>query len=89
MEEGKRSTEIFILSHDLQRDDDVLNMEPTVKVRPKIAYLDEKALFSVAKVNIYNQVQVRYCCQICSTRNVLCSCYHFFFRLAHDLNQRQ
>ncbi|XP_068538559.1 leucine-rich repeat-containing protein 9 [Anas acuta] len=58
VEEGKRSTEIFILSHDLQRDDDVLNMEPTVKVRPKIAYLDEKALFSVAKVNIYNQVQV-------------------------------
>uniref|UniRef100_A0A8C3GD26 U2A'/phosphoprotein 32 family A C-terminal domain-containing protein n=1 Tax=Cairina moschata TaxID=8855 RepID=A0A8C3GD26_CAIMO len=56
VEEG--STEIFILTHDLRRDDEALNMEPTVKVRPKIAYLDEKALFSVAKVNIYNQVQV-------------------------------
>ncbi|XP_066854581.1 leucine-rich repeat-containing protein 9 isoform X2 [Anser cygnoides] len=58
VEERKRSTEILILSHDLQHDDEVLNMEPTVKVRPKIAYLDEKTIFSVAKVNIYGQVQV-------------------------------
>uniref|UniRef100_A0A8B9C9X5 Leucine rich repeat containing 9 n=1 Tax=Anser brachyrhynchus TaxID=132585 RepID=A0A8B9C9X5_9AVES len=56
VEERKRSTEILILSHDLQHDDEVLNMEPTVKVRPKIAYLDEKTIFSVAKVNIYGQV---------------------------------
>lgn len=78
VEEGKRSTEIFILSHDLQHDEEVLNMEPTVKVRPKIAYLDEKTIFSVAKVNIYGQVQVRYCCQICSRRNVFCNCYFIF-----------
>ncbi|NXK49459.1 LRRC9 protein, partial [Chauna torquata] len=80
--EGKRSTEVFIQSHDLQRDDEVLNMEPTVKVKPKIACLDEKTILSVAKVNIYSQVQVRYCRPICSRRNVLCICY-FVFILLH------
>ncbi|KAM9239165.1 LOW QUALITY PROTEIN: leucine-rich repeat-containing protein 9 [Leptosomus discolor] len=42
VEEGKRSTERFILSHYLQSDDEVLNMEPTVKVRPQIAGLNKK-----------------------------------------------
>ncbi|KAM9290094.1 LOW QUALITY PROTEIN: leucine-rich repeat-containing protein 9 [Cariama cristata] len=38
---------------DLQRDDEVLNMEPTVKIRPQIACLNEKTpIFSVAKPNI-------------------------------------
>ncbi|XP_021258394.1 leucine-rich repeat-containing protein 9-like isoform X2 [Numida meleagris] len=58
MEERKRSTEVFILSHDLQRDDEVLNMEPTVEVRPKITCLDEEKILSVAKTNIYRQLQV-------------------------------
>ncbi|KAM7109352.1 LOW QUALITY PROTEIN: leucine-rich repeat-containing protein 9 [Ciconia maguari] len=58
VEEGNRSTERFILSHDLKHDDEVLNMEPTVKVRPQIACLNEKnTIFSVAKANI-SQVQV-------------------------------
>ncbi|KAM9557290.1 LOW QUALITY PROTEIN: leucine-rich repeat-containing protein 9 [Guaruba guarouba] len=35
VEEEKRSPERFILSHDLQRDDEVLNMEMTVKVSPQ------------------------------------------------------
>ncbi|XP_072193456.1 leucine-rich repeat-containing protein 9 [Excalfactoria chinensis] len=57
MEGRKRSTEV-ILSHDLQRDDEVLNMEPTVEVRPKITCLDEEKILSVAKANIYSQLQV-------------------------------
>lgn len=56
-----RSTEVFILSHDLQRDDEVLNMAPSVEVRPKITCLDEVKILSVAKANIYSQLQVRYC----------------------------
>ncbi|NXC47607.1 LRRC9 protein, partial [Penelope pileata] len=58
LEDRKRSTEVFILSHDLQHDDQVLNMEPTVKVRPKITCLDEETILSVAKANIYSQVRV-------------------------------
>ncbi|KAM6360335.1 LOW QUALITY PROTEIN: leucine-rich repeat-containing protein 9 [Alca torda] len=51
--EGKESTERFILSYDLQHGDEVLNMEPTVKVRPQIACLNaKKQIFSVAKANI-------------------------------------
>ncbi|XP_009668984.2 leucine-rich repeat-containing protein 9 [Struthio camelus] len=57
-EEGKKSTEGFILSHDLQRDDEVLNMQPPVKARPKIACLDEKTMLSVAKASIFSQVKV-------------------------------
>ncbi|KAM6069635.1 LOW QUALITY PROTEIN: leucine-rich repeat-containing protein 9 [Theristicus caerulescens] len=57
VEEGKKSTERFILSHDLQCDEEVLNMEPTVKVRPQIASLNKKTIFSVTKANI-SQVQV-------------------------------
>ncbi|KAM6255875.1 LOW QUALITY PROTEIN: leucine-rich repeat-containing protein 9 [Spheniscus humboldti] len=58
VEEGKRSTERFILSHDLQRDDEALNREPTVHVKPQIACLNEKTpIFSVAKANI-SQVQI-------------------------------
>ncbi|XP_040557565.1 leucine-rich repeat-containing protein 9 isoform X2 [Gallus gallus] len=58
MEERKRSTEGFILSHDLQCDDEVLNMKPTVEVRPKITCLDEIKILSVAKANICSQLQV-------------------------------
>ncbi|KAK4822727.1 LOW QUALITY PROTEIN: hypothetical protein QYF61_019724, partial [Mycteria americana] len=43
VEEGNRSTERFILFHDLKHDDEVLmKVEPTVKVRPQIACLNEK-----------------------------------------------
>lgn len=35
VKEEKKNTERFILSHDLQHDDGVLNMELTVKVRPQ------------------------------------------------------
>uniref|UniRef100_A0A669QJU4 Leucine rich repeat containing 9 n=1 Tax=Phasianus colchicus TaxID=9054 RepID=A0A669QJU4_PHACC len=58
MEERKRSTEVFIPSHDLQRDDEVLNMEPSVEVRPKITCLDEVKILSIAKADIYSQLQV-------------------------------
>ncbi|XP_025943077.1 leucine-rich repeat-containing protein 9 [Apteryx rowi] len=56
-EEGKKSTEGFILCHDLQCDDEVLNMQPPVKARPKIACLDEKTVLSVAKASIFSQVK--------------------------------
>ncbi|KAM6335818.1 LOW QUALITY PROTEIN: leucine-rich repeat-containing protein 9 [Podargus strigoides] len=53
----ERSTKRLILS-DLQ--DEVLNMELTVKVRPQIACLNEKTLiFSVAKANISQGVLTR------------------------------
>uniref|UniRef100_A0A8C3M464 Leucine rich repeat containing 9 n=1 Tax=Chrysolophus pictus TaxID=9089 RepID=A0A8C3M464_CHRPC len=58
VEERKRSTEVFIPSHDLQRDDEVLNMEPSVEARPKITCLDEVKILSVAKADIYSQLQV-------------------------------
>nr|XP_025046618.1 leucine-rich repeat-containing protein 9 isoform X4 [Pelodiscus sinensis] len=58
VEEGKKDTEGFILSGDLQHDDEVMNMEPTVKARPKIVCLDEKTVLSVAKANIYSQIVV-------------------------------
>uniref|UniRef100_A0A8D0H1M9 Leucine rich repeat containing 9 n=1 Tax=Sphenodon punctatus TaxID=8508 RepID=A0A8D0H1M9_SPHPU len=48
----------FILSCDLQCDDEVMNMEPIVKPKPKIVYLDEKTVLSVAKANIYSQIVV-------------------------------
>lgn len=77
MEERKRSTEGFILSHDLQCDDEVLNMKPTVEVRPKVTCLDEIKILSVAKANICSQLQVRYCCHTFSSiiSVVLCNCY--------------
>uniref|UniRef100_A0A8C2T244 Leucine-rich repeat-containing protein 9-like n=1 Tax=Coturnix japonica TaxID=93934 RepID=A0A8C2T244_COTJA len=46
MEGRKRSTEL-VLSDDLQRDDEVLKMEPTVEVRPKITCLDEENILAV------------------------------------------
>lgn len=53
VEEGKRSTKRFILSYDLQCDDEVLNMELTVKVKPQIFCLNKKKpIFLVAKANI-------------------------------------
>ncbi|XP_025062921.1 leucine-rich repeat-containing protein 9 [Alligator sinensis] len=58
VEEGNRNTEGFILSHDLQLDNEALNMEPAVKARPKIVCLDEKTVLSVAKANIYSQIMV-------------------------------
>uniref|UniRef100_A0A8C3T2G8 Leucine rich repeat containing 9 n=1 Tax=Chelydra serpentina TaxID=8475 RepID=A0A8C3T2G8_CHESE len=58
VEERKKNTEGFILSSELQCDDEVMNMEPTVKARPKIVCLDEKTVLSVAKANIYSQIVV-------------------------------
>lgn len=51
----------FILSRDLQRDDEVLNTEPVVKPKPKIICLDEKTVLSVAKANFCNQIVVSSC----------------------------
>ncbi|XP_010216399.1 PREDICTED: leucine-rich repeat-containing protein 9-like [Tinamus guttatus] len=53
-----KSTEGFILPYDLQRDDEVLNMQPPVKASTKIACLDEKTMLSVAKASIFSQVKV-------------------------------
>ncbi|XP_042302422.1 leucine-rich repeat-containing protein 9 isoform X2 [Sceloporus undulatus] len=55
-EEGKRYSAGFVLSRDLQRDEEVLNMEPAIKPRPKIVCLDEKTVLAVAKANIYSQI---------------------------------
>ncbi|XP_054827925.1 leucine-rich repeat-containing protein 9 [Eublepharis macularius] len=57
-EEGRRNSAGFILSRDLQCDDQVLNMEPIVKPKPKIVCLDEKTILTVAGANIYNQITV-------------------------------
>uniref|UniRef100_A0A8D2KR37 Leucine rich repeat containing 9 n=1 Tax=Varanus komodoensis TaxID=61221 RepID=A0A8D2KR37_VARKO len=57
-EEGRRNAAGFVLSRDLQRDDEVLSMEPTIKPKPKIVCLDEKTVLTVAKANIYSQIMV-------------------------------
>ncbi|XP_063003742.1 leucine-rich repeat-containing protein 9 [Elgaria multicarinata webbii] len=57
-EEGRRNVAGFVSSRDLQRDDEVLSMEPVVKPKPKIVCLDEKTVLAVAKANIYSQIMV-------------------------------
>ncbi|KAM6130880.1 LOW QUALITY PROTEIN: leucine-rich repeat-containing protein 9 [Pterocles gutturalis] len=57
VEEGKRSTERFIVSHDLQSDGEVSNMEPTVKDRPWIAYLNKKLQYFQWLRPIFSKVQ--------------------------------
>uniref|UniRef100_A0A670I022 Leucine rich repeat containing 9 n=1 Tax=Podarcis muralis TaxID=64176 RepID=A0A670I022_PODMU len=48
----------FVLSRDLQRDDEVLSMKPIIKPKPKIVCLDEKTVLAVAKANIYSQIMI-------------------------------
>uniref|UniRef100_A0A803SPY2 Leucine rich repeat containing 9 n=1 Tax=Anolis carolinensis TaxID=28377 RepID=A0A803SPY2_ANOCA len=48
----------FVLSRDLQRDEEILSMEPIIKPRPKIVCLDEKTVLAVAKANICSQITV-------------------------------
>nr|XP_056707726.1 leucine-rich repeat-containing protein 9 [Euleptes europaea] len=57
-EEGRRNSPGFILPQDLQCDDQVLNMEPVVKPKPKIVCWDEKTILAVAKANVYSQIMV-------------------------------
>ncbi|XP_048340618.1 leucine-rich repeat-containing protein 9 [Sphaerodactylus townsendi] len=57
-EEGRRNSAGFILSQDLQCDEQVLNMEPVVKPKPRIVCLDEKTIFAVAKTNFYSKITV-------------------------------
>ncbi|CAI5764740.1 leucine-rich repeat-containing protein 9 [Podarcis lilfordi] len=57
-EEGRRNSAGFVLSRDLQRDDEVLSMKPIIKPKPKIVCLDEKTVLAVAKANIYSQIMI-------------------------------
>uniref|UniRef100_A0A803SWL0 Leucine rich repeat containing 9 n=1 Tax=Anolis carolinensis TaxID=28377 RepID=A0A803SWL0_ANOCA len=57
-EEGKKHAAGFVLSRDLQRDEEILSMEPIIKPRPKIVCLDEKTVLAVAKANICSQITV-------------------------------
>ncbi|KAJ6658013.1 hypothetical protein lerEdw1_001672 [Lerista edwardsae] len=57
-EEGRRNSAGFVLSRDLQHDDEVLSMEPSIKPKPKIICLDERTILAVAKANIYSQIMV-------------------------------
>ncbi|XP_061469286.1 leucine-rich repeat-containing protein 9 isoform X2 [Rhineura floridana] len=57
-EEGRRNAAGFVLSRDLQRDDEVLSMKPIIKPKPKIVCLDEKTVLAVAKANIYSQIMI-------------------------------
>ncbi|KAM4690503.1 leucine-rich repeat-containing protein 9, partial [Rhinophrynus dorsalis] len=43
---------------ELKTDEDIINMEPIIKPRPKIISLDEKTVLSLAKANIYSQITV-------------------------------
>ncbi|XP_063150021.1 leucine-rich repeat-containing protein 9 [Candoia aspera] len=57
-EDGRRNSAGFVFSRDLQRDDEVLNMEPIIKAKPKIICLDERTVLAVSKANIYSQIVV-------------------------------
>lgn len=46
------------MSLDLKSDDEVMNMEPKIKPRPKLISLDSKTIFSLAKTNIYGHIVV-------------------------------
>lgn len=48
-----------VTSSDLARDDEVLDMEPLLKPRPKLLSLDEKTLLNVARANVLSQITVR------------------------------
>ncbi|XP_040831655.1 leucine-rich repeat-containing protein 9 [Ochotona curzoniae] len=56
LEESKRISEGSLLSLDLKSDDEVMNMEPKIKPRPKLISLDSKTIFSLAKTNIYGHI---------------------------------
>nr|XP_033808784.1 leucine-rich repeat-containing protein 9 isoform X2 [Geotrypetes seraphini] len=57
-EENKNKTEASILSLDLKLDEEIINMKPVLKPRPKIISLDEKTVLSVAKARISSDVVV-------------------------------
>ncbi|XP_030069714.1 leucine-rich repeat-containing protein 9 isoform X1 [Microcaecilia unicolor] len=57
-EENKNKTEASILSLDLKLDEDIINMKPVLKPRPKIISLDEKTVLSVAKAHVSSDVEV-------------------------------
>lgn len=48
-----------VTSSDLARDDEVLDMDPLLKPRPKLLSLDEKTLLNVARANVLSQITVR------------------------------
>uniref|UniRef100_H3BH59 Leucine rich repeat containing 9 n=1 Tax=Latimeria chalumnae TaxID=7897 RepID=H3BH59_LATCH len=43
---------------DVNLDEEILNMEPVIKPRPKIISLDEKTVLSLTKANIFSQITV-------------------------------
>ncbi|XP_027698721.1 leucine-rich repeat-containing protein 9 [Vombatus ursinus] len=55
-EGAKKNLDGSLLSHDLKIDEEVIEMEPRVKSRTKLNNLDEKAILSFAKTNIYSQI---------------------------------
>ncbi|XP_043929516.1 leucine-rich repeat-containing protein 9 [Protopterus annectens] len=57
-DDGRETTKKAAFCLDVCLDEEILNMEPTFKARPKIISLDEKTILSVAKANIYSQITV-------------------------------
>ncbi|KAJ7990764.1 hypothetical protein DPEC_G00290290 [Dallia pectoralis] len=45
-------------THDINLDKDILDMEPALKPRPKMLFLDEKTLLNVARANVLSQITV-------------------------------
>ncbi|XP_038193767.1 leucine-rich repeat-containing protein 9 [Arvicola amphibius] len=56
LEEGKKYSEGLVFSQELKFDDEVMKMEPRIKPRPKLINLDDKAIISLAKTNIYSHI---------------------------------
>ncbi|XP_072485470.1 leucine-rich repeat-containing protein 9 isoform X4 [Notamacropus eugenii] len=55
-EGARKNLDGSILSHDLKVDEEIIEMEPRVKSRTKVNNLDEKAILSFTKTNIYSQI---------------------------------
>ncbi|XP_074092030.1 leucine-rich repeat-containing protein 9 isoform X2 [Macrotis lagotis] len=55
-EGAKKNLDGSLLSHDLKTDEEVIEMEPRLKSRAKLNNLDEKAILSFTKTNMYSQI---------------------------------
>ncbi|KAM5273608.1 leucine-rich repeat-containing protein 9 [Ctenodactylus gundi] len=56
LEESKNEIEGSVLSQDLKFDDEIIKMDPRINPRPKLISLDDKAILSLAKTNIYSHI---------------------------------
>ncbi|KAM5129332.1 leucine-rich repeat-containing protein 9 [Mantella aurantiaca] len=52
------SSDVKDVSAEMKLDEEIISMEPVIKLKPKIISLDESTILSVAKASTYNQITV-------------------------------